>query len=197
MPAMSAVEQAFCRSAPWRVFTQRLVLPWALDGRELDGDVLEIGGGGGAMAEQLLGRFQGTQLMVTDHDEAMVAPARPRLRRFGERVRVEPADATALPYADGTFDGVVSFIMLHHVLEWEKALAEAVRVLRPGGVLVGYDLLSTGVSRWIHRVDGSRNRLMQLHELREQLRGVKLDDVRCQPGLRGLVVRFSGCRPSR
>jgi len=62
MPARSAVEQVFCRSAPWRVFTQRLVLPWALDGRELDGDVLEIGGGGGAMAEQLLGRFPGTQL---------------------------------------------------------------------------------------------------------------------------------------
>ena len=36
---------------------------------------------------------------------------------------------------------VLSWVMLHHTVEWERALAEAIRVLRPSGQLVGYDLL--------------------------------------------------------
>ncbi len=195
MPAMSAVEAAFCRSGPWRLFTQRLVLPWALAGAQLDGDVLEIGGGGGAMAEQLLVRFPHVRMTVTDYDEAMVAPARRKLERFGERIRVQSADATALPLGDGAFDAVVSFIMLHHVLEWERAIDEAGRVLRPGGLLVGYDLLDSAASRWLHRIDGSRNRLMRLDELRAHLRGSQLGDVRCEPSFRAQVVRFSAHRP--
>src|SRR5215472_9446926 len=43
MPAMSRLEAVFCRSAPWRVFTQRAVLPWALQGMRPEGRVLEIG----------------------------------------------------------------------------------------------------------------------------------------------------------
>src|SRR5918999_810087 len=141
MPTMSKVEQAFCRGTPWRVVTQRVVLPWALQGVRPRGHVLEIGGGGGAMAAALLADFDDVRLTVTDVDPSMVGVARRRLALHGDRVRVEEADATALPFADGTFDGVLSFIMLHHVLAWERALAEAVRVLRPGGALIGYDLL--------------------------------------------------------
>src|SRR5262245_754912 len=50
MPAMSPFESAFCRGAGWRAFASRIVLPWALLGQRLDGDVLEIGGGSGAIA---------------------------------------------------------------------------------------------------------------------------------------------------
>jgi hypothetical protein len=54
MPVMSLVEQTFCRSAPWRAFARRAVLPWALSGTPLAGDVLELGAGSGAMAEGML-----------------------------------------------------------------------------------------------------------------------------------------------
>ena len=63
---------------------------------------------------------------------------------------MQRADAAALPFPDGRFDLVMSAAMLHHVIEWDKALAEAVRVLRPGGKLVGYDMLNTGPIRLIH-----------------------------------------------
>jgi SAM-dependent methyltransferase len=56
---------------------------------------------------------------------------------------VLPADAPRLLFAADRFDAVLSFVMLHHVIDWEAALDEAIRVLRPGGVLVGYDLVAS------------------------------------------------------
>lgn len=50
MSVMSTVEASFCRSAPWRGFARRVVLPWALRDTEVGPQVLEIGGGSGAMA---------------------------------------------------------------------------------------------------------------------------------------------------
>ena len=76
MPVMSAIEGAFCRSDPWRYLARRWVLPWALNGLELRGDVLEIGGGSGAMADGVARRFPGVRLIVTDVDDAMVSAAR-------------------------------------------------------------------------------------------------------------------------
>ena len=93
------------------------------------------------MAAELIERYPDIAMVVTDFDEAMVDNAMHRMHRYGERVEVRQADATALPFEDASFETVVSFIMLHHTVDWEKALAEATRVLRPGGKLIGYDLL--------------------------------------------------------
>jgi ubiquinone/menaquinone biosynthesis C-methylase UbiE len=101
--------------------------------RELHGDVLEIGCGSGAMAGEMLRRFPAVRVTATDYDRSMVCAAVERLTPFGNRAAVLRADATALPFRDETFDGVVTFIMLHHVIDWEGALREAARVLRPGG----------------------------------------------------------------
>lgn len=194
MPTMSRAESGFCRSGPWRLLAGRAILPWALEGRTPTGDVLEIGGGSGAMAIQLAARHPDTRLTMTDFDEAMVRAAGERLARFGDRVVAQRADATALPFEAGSFDTVLSFIMLHHVIEWEQALTEAARVLRPNGVLLGYDLLATGPARLVHRLGGSRNRLMQFGELQSVLDRLPLDDAVLRPGFGRLVVRFSGVR---
>jgi len=58
--------------------------------------------------------------------------------------RIEPAlvserrlcDATSLPYADASFDAVVAFDVLEHINEDRTAVAEIMRVLRPGGAFV-------------------------------------------------------------
>jgi ubiquinone/menaquinone biosynthesis C-methylase UbiE len=140
---MTSFEQAFCRSAPWRWLTRHIVLPWALQGENLSGDMLEIGSGSGAMAAELLRRFPDVRVTATDYDDSMVEAARDRLREYGDRVHVKQANAAQLPFPDESFDAVLSFIMLHHVIDWEKALDEAVRVLRPSGRLLGCDLLDT------------------------------------------------------
>jgi ubiquinone/menaquinone biosynthesis C-methylase UbiE len=188
---MSRFQSAFCRSAPWRTFARRAVLPWALHGFRPHGDVLEIGAGSGAMAAELLTTYPDVRLTVTDVDDEMVAVASARLSQFGERVTARPADANALPFPDNTFDVVLSWVMLHHTLEWEKALAEAIRVLRPGGQLVGYDLLSTAPLRRLHRTEGDHLRMMHLPELREASRQLPLDGAELTPSLAGLTVRFA------
>lgn len=189
MPAMSPVEVFLCRNRLWRTMAGKVVLPWSLQGYEPHGHVLEIGAGSGAMAAELLDRHDRIEMTVTDFDPEMVAFASRRLVRFGDRVRARQADATALPFPDGSFDAVLGWIMLHHTVEWEKALAESVRVLRPGGHIVAYDLLTSGPLRRLHRGE-STHRMIRLAELRAVVGELPVDQAVITPGLGGLVVRF-------
>jgi ubiquinone/menaquinone biosynthesis C-methylase UbiE len=188
---MSRFQSTFCRSAPWRTFARRVVLPWALQGFRPHGDVLEIGAGSGAMAAELLAMYPNIGLTVTDVDDEMVEVAGARLSQFGDRVTARHADATALPFPDNTFDAVLSWVMLHHTVEWEKALAEAIRVLRPGGQLVGYDLLSTPPLRLLHPASDHSHRMIHLSELREAPRDLPVDGAIVKPSLAGLTARFT------
>ncbi len=51
-------------------------------------------------------------------------------------MRLAIADMTAIPFHDAAFDAVIAIHVFHLVRDWQKALQEVVRVLRPGGVLV-------------------------------------------------------------
>lgn len=190
MAEMVALEKFLCRSAPWRWFGRRYVVPWAMQGIEPSGHGLEIGGGSGVMAAQLLAMFPELKLTVTDLDRSMFADAPKDLARSGDRVQVEVADATRLSFPDGSFDYVFSFIMLHHVLEWEKAIIEGVRVLRPGGWLVGYDLLDTRTFRLFHRLERADVRLMTMERLYVLLDSLPVDRSMLTTGRGGFVVRF-------
>lgn len=191
MPVMSKVERAFCRSASWRRFTGRVVLPWVLGDLTLEGEVLEVGSGSGANARAILERHAEIQLTATDLDPVMVASARRRLGMFGDRVSVSEASVTALPFDDGHFDMVVSLLMLHHVIEWQAALEEIVRVLRPGGTLVGYDLAAERIARAIHVVDRSPHRLITPQALDAGLVAAGFDVVDVRTGAGGTITRFS------
>ena len=188
---MSRFEAAICRSAPWRSVTGRVVLPWALQGFEPAGRVLEIGAGSGAMADQVLQRHPSGAVTATDYDPAMVDAIRTRLARFGERAVVEQADANALPFSDGSFDVVLSWVMLHHTMEWERALAEAIRVVRSGGHVVGYDLLPNPVLGLLHAGHDSHVRIMRLRDLRDRVSSLPVDQAVITPSRSRLLVRFT------
>jgi ubiquinone/menaquinone biosynthesis C-methylase UbiE len=167
---MAKVERKFLRSAVWRELTRRTVLPWILSFGDLPAraETLEVGAGAGYNAETLLDRFPTWRLLATDYDEDMVSLAKVRLDRFGARARAEQADATDLPYPDGSFDLVVSLGVWHHVGSWERALAECARVLRPRGRLLLVDLLADFFKGPIARVFPPE-RTYTLGELRAQL----------------------------
>jgi ubiquinone/menaquinone biosynthesis C-methylase UbiE len=64
-----------------------------------------------------------------------------------ERVEVKDGDARRLPFADGTFDVIVTKEVLHNIYnaaERDTAVREIARVLRPGGRLVIEDVRHTG-----------------------------------------------------
>ena len=190
---MSQIEQAFCRSAPWRSAARRVILPWALQELRPSGHLLELGSGSGAMAEATARSFPDLRLTVTDLDPAMVTAMRRRLANT-PAATVERADVTDLPYDDGSFDVVASYLMLHHVIEWTQALAEAARVLRPAGTLVGYDLTRTRAARAIHWADRSPHRLIEADEFRPALERAGFVDIEVRRGLGQHVVRFTARR---
>lgn len=194
MPLMSSIEQAFCRSRTWLTFSRRVAFPWALGATELSGNVLEIGAGSGATAAGLLDRYPTIRLVTTDIDPVMRAAAERRLARYGARVKVCAADATELPFGAERFDAVISFLMLHHVIDWEQALGEAARVVRSGGLVAGYDLLDTRTARLIHRLDRSPHRLARPDQLRTRFTELPLDNVSVSPAMGGLLVRFRARR---
>lgn len=189
MPIMSAIEGAFCRSDPWGSFARRVVLPWALDGHQLIGDVLEIGSGNGAMIEGSARLFPSARLTGTDVDDSMVAAARARLAHH-ENARVERADVTALPFEDVSFDAGTSYLMLHHVVAWQEALGEVWRVLKPGGTFIGYDLTDTRIARLVHRLDGSPHRIIAPAEMHDGLVCAGFVDVTVGVSVRAHLMRF-------
>jgi ubiquinone/menaquinone biosynthesis C-methylase UbiE len=98
--------------------------------------LLDVGCGTGALAAELAaGGYEATGL---DPSEGM-------LRVLGERaprVSAIRASATAMPFDDGEFDLSVSVATMHHIADPDsvrRALAEMVRVVRPGGKVIVWD----------------------------------------------------------
>jgi SAM-dependent methyltransferase len=117
--------------------------------------MLEIGPGPGAATEWL--RHKVRRLVALEVDEE--AAALLGTRYAGTNVEVVVGDATRLDYPDGHFDSVGSFTMLHHVPTarlQNTLLGEALRVLRPGGVLVASDSLPGNELHHFH-VDDAYN----------------------------------------
>lgn len=195
MTTMSKVEAAFCRSAPWRSFARRVALPWALQDATLGTDVLEIGGGSGAMAYELLAREPRITLTVADIDPSMVAAASRRLQPFASRSTCIESDAGSLAVSDHDFDTVCTWLMLHHTITWPAVLSEAARALRPGGTLIGYDLTDSAPARLLHRADRSEHQLIRAHELEAELEGLGFVDITVETAFGGTVMRFRAQRP--
>lgn len=101
--------------------------------------LLDLGTGTGRML-QVLGPDVGEALGV-DSSHEMLAVARTNLKRWGlKNCQLRQADILSLPLAYGTFDAVVLHQVLHFLERPWVALAEAQRMLSPGGRLLVVDL---------------------------------------------------------
>jgi ubiquinone/menaquinone biosynthesis C-methylase UbiE len=139
-----------CPSPEWAAHIQTDILPSLTEHADLGDEMLEIGPGPGAATEWL--RHQVKKLTVLEIE----AEAAAKLAERFPDVEVVVGDATALTYPDASFDSIGSFTMLHHVPTLalqNKILAEAFRVLRPGGVLIGSDSLASNDLHHFHEGD--------------------------------------------
>jgi len=100
------------------------------------GLILDNGCGNGIVGEYL----PGEKMIGLDISEEMIKYARIRL------AEAHVGDSQAMPFADGTFDTVVNLSLLHHVADPERAVREIARVLKPGGVALFEEVVSTGLS---------------------------------------------------
>ncbi|HXG37083.1 MAG TPA: class I SAM-dependent methyltransferase, partial [Dehalococcoidia bacterium] len=106
------------------------------------GRVLEIGCGPG-FSFRYYGK-ETAELVATDPDEHMLKRARKRAGEFPGKLVIERADAQALPYADGSFDTVVSMLVLCSVGDLSKTLSEVRRVLKADGQFRFYEHVRYG-----------------------------------------------------
>jgi len=116
------------------------------------GRVLDIGAGEGQLARVLAAR--GVEVVGVDPTGAQIHEA---ARRGGGPTYVR-SGAEELPLAGASFDGVLACLVFEHIESMDTAVAEAARVLRPGGrfvLMLNHPLLQTPDAGWIddHMVD--------------------------------------------
>jgi ubiquinone/menaquinone biosynthesis C-methylase UbiE len=141
-----------CTSPEWAQHIQTAVLPALTRDIDLGDQMLEVGPGPGAATEWLRTRVRALTAIEVDPAAAAVLAA------TYARTNVEIATGTAaeLSYLNASFDSVGCFTMLHHVPTLalqNKILAEAFRVLRPGGVLIASDSLASSDLHHFHADD--------------------------------------------
>lgn len=96
--------------------------------------VLEIGIGSGRIALPVAAA--GAEVTGIDISSGMLATARERAKEAGLPLWLIRADAQALPFTHGVFDAVLAVHVLHLLPDWRAALAEMVRVVKPGGAII-------------------------------------------------------------
>src|SRR5439155_9853609 len=128
------------------------MMPWVLRDVGLGDNVSEIGPGAGVTTDWLRDRVPALTCVEIDHDLASSL----KKRLDGTNVAVVEGDATRMSFPDASFRSAVCFTMLHHVPSRELQdglLAEAHRVLKPGGLFIGSDSTSSFRFRLFHVLD--------------------------------------------
>ena len=117
------------------------------------GRTIDVGAGTGAN----VGLFpDGIELVMAEPDPHMTKRLRQKLAESGSGVELIEAGAESLPFADDSFDTAVFTLVLCTVPDPRAALAEAARVLKPGGQLLFVEHVRAqqpGTARWQDRLE--------------------------------------------
>jgi SAM-dependent methyltransferase len=139
-------------SPRWAEVLRTHVLPWLESVGELGDDVLEIGPGPGLTTDLLLTLT--TRITAVEVDAGLAAQLARRLA--GSNVELINASAERTGLAADRFSAAACFAVLHHIetaAVQDQVFAELLRVLRPGGILVGSEGYDNERTRRAHAGD--------------------------------------------
>jgi ArsR family transcriptional regulator len=162
-------------------------------------DVVDIGCGDGYLAVEAA-RWARHVTGVDRSDDVLEHAKALATKRQVTNVEWRKGDLSRLPLRDASHDVALLSQSLHHASDPERAIAEAVRVLRPSGRLLLMDLKAHDQS-WVRSRFGDRHLGFSVDELRELLEGAGLEHVRVSTGAsrRGdpfTVLIASGTKPA-
>ncbi|REF71832.1 MULTISPECIES: bifunctional demethylmenaquinone methyltransferase/2-methoxy-6-polyprenyl-1,4-benzoquinol methylase UbiE [Paracoccus] len=120
------------------------------DGQHL----LDVAGGTGDIAFRFLERAPGARVTVCDMTESMLVEGRKRAEagQLASRLAWVTGDAMQLPFADDSFDRYTISFGIRNVTRIPDALAEARRVLRPGGrlMVLEFSQMPVPMLQWLY-----------------------------------------------
>ena len=138
-----------------RVFVDDLLVAATNAGLSLSSvEMLDLGTGTAQIPIELCRRADGAKIVAIDLAEEMLKLARLNVEAASllDRIRLERVDGKRLPYANGMFAAVISNSIVHHIPEPRSVLAEALRVVRPGGLIFIRDLLRPADDATVRRL---------------------------------------------
>jgi SAM-dependent methyltransferase len=147
-------------------------------------DVLDLGTGTALIPIELCKAFADCRVMAADAAVSMLEVARYNVEVNGLTNRIELAqvDAKRLPFGDAMFDVVMSNSIVHHIPEPIHVLREAVRVVKPEGLLFFRDLLRPETEEQLQQLVGTYTPGANEHQQRmfaESLHAaLSLDEIR-------------------
>jgi ubiquinone/menaquinone biosynthesis C-methylase UbiE len=145
----------FLKTETWRVHVlERAIadLVRLIPARQASyGVVVDVGCGSGYSLPKLAQRFAPRELVGVDIDPQMLAAAGEEAQRARVAVRLVEASSSRMPLPDGYADLLFCHQTFHHLVEQEEALAEFMRVLKPGGVLLFAESTRRYIHSWIIR----------------------------------------------
>ncbi len=116
--------------------------------------ILDVGTGWARIPIAICSRRGEFRFTAVDKSTRALENARRNVEQSGMtgKIRVVPADASALPFENASFDAVISGSLLHHVSNQYRVLNEMLRVLRTGGLLFVRDTLKGSDARQIAQI---------------------------------------------
>ncbi|GAB4549548.1 MAG: bifunctional demethylmenaquinone methyltransferase/2-methoxy-6-polyprenyl-1,4-benzoquinol methylase UbiE [Anaerolineales bacterium] len=99
-----------------------------------DSSLLDLGSGTGDLAREAARQFPQAKVIASDFTLEMM-----RVGKQNGALNFSTADALRLPFADSSFDAVISGFLMRNVIDLQKAIAEQYRILKNGGRIVILD----------------------------------------------------------
>jgi ubiquinone/menaquinone biosynthesis C-methylase UbiE len=152
--------------------------------------VLDVGAGTAQIPIVLCENHPTVHVVAIDMAEHMLRVGQANVERAGlaERIRLQLCDAKRMPFADATFDGVMSNSIVHHIPEPFTVFKEMTRVVKAGGTLFVRDLLrpidAAALQGFVQKYAGDANAHQQQMFADSLHAALTLDEVR------GLVTRL-------